>query len=349
MKSRKKILARNIVILALSLAFLVGGSACLYADHLLSGIHYVSAESGESQASTGALFEPAASSGVQDAKAGLVGGLCHDDAVTNILLLGTDDYQKNDAGRSDSMMLVSIDNRRGKLKVTSFLRDTYLAIPGIGSFKLNEAYSRVGGKDKGARKVVSTIETNFGIDIDRFVSVDFRDFPQIIDRLGGVEIELTNKTNANGITEAGLINAYSGETGQRAHVGKNILTGKQARYYSRIREIGNDYERSERQRKVFTSIVNKLKTSDLGTLNSVLAYTMPLVTTNMTENEILTLASRSLNYLKYPLSQSRVPADGEFEEKTLTAGAVLVPNLDKCKQTLLSFVYEDRIPTGKYS
>ena len=350
------VLLRNIVILVFSLIFLVGGGACLYADHLLNGIHFVPVESGESQASTGALFENAAvSSGTESAKAGLVGGLCHDDAVTNILLLGTDDYQKDDTGRSDSMMLVSLDNRRKKLKITSFMRDLYLAIPGIGSYKLTEAYSRAGGKEKGARKVVSTIETNFGVDIDRFVRVDFSVFPKIIDRLGGVEIELTNEKNANGITEAGLINAYSKEKGHPVHVGKNVLTGLQASYYSRIREIGNDYERTERQRKVFSSIVNKLKTSDLGTLNSILADTVPLVMTNMSKDEVISLASHSLTYLKYPLSGSRVPADGEFREskkgEIIINGRnsdVLIPDLGKCKDTFLKFVYEDKIPTGTY-
>ena len=356
MKSRKN-LVRNVIILVLSLIFLTGGGACLYADHLLSSIHFVAAESGESEASTGELFEPAAaSSEATSAKSGLVGGLCHDDAVTNILLLGADDYQKNDVGRSDSMMLVSIDNRRGKLKTTSFLRDLYLAEPGIGNYKLTEAYSRGGGKDKGARKVVATIEANFGADIDRFVIVDYQAFPQIIDRLGGVEIELTNETNSRGITEAGLINAYSGETGRRAHVGKNLLTGKQARYYSRIREIGNDYERSARQRKVFASLVAKLKTSNAAQLNSVIADTLPLVTTNMTKNEVLSLASHALSYLSYPVSECRVPANGEFRESekdeiTLNGYnySVLIPDLAKCKQTLLKFVYEDRIPTGEYS
>ena len=348
------VLIRNIVILALSLVFLVGGGICLYADHLLSGIHFVSAESGESQAKTGALFEPAASSGAESAKAGLVGGLCHDDAVTNVLLLGADTYQKNDAGRSDSMMLVSIDSRHKKLKVTSFMRDMYLAAPGLGSYKLTEAFSRGGGRDKGARKVVATIESNFGVDIDRFAIVDYKMFPQIIDRLGGVEIELTNETNANGITEAGLINAYSGETGQRAHVGKNVLTGKQARYYSRIRDIGNDQERTARQRKVFASLVTKLKTSNLVSINSILVDTMPLLTTNMKKDEVVSLAAHSLTYLNYSVSEHRVPADGEYKDghvyvKGTGVEDVIIPSLGICKETLLKFIYESDIPTGVYS
>ena len=339
---------RNIVILAAGLVCLAGGGACLYADHMLGAIHFVPEESGESQASTGVLFEPAAaSSEAVSAKSGLVGGLCHDDAVTNILLLGVDDYQENDAGRSDSMILVSIDNRRGKLKTASLLRDTYVAIPGLGNNKLNAAYSIPGGKEKGARKVVATVEANYGLDVDRFVTVDYTRFPQIIDRLGGVEITLTQG-------EAGLVNAYSGDR-KKVKAGENNLTGLQARYYSRIRAIGNDYERTARQRKVFASVVSKLKTANIAQLNSVLADTLPLVTTNMTKNEVLSLASHALAYLGYPVSQQQIPADGEFREShnEIRIGGVfqdvLVIDPDKCKQTLLKFVYEDRIPAGEYS
>ncbi len=355
MKSKKAVLVRNIAVLALSLIFLVGGAACLYTDHLLSGIHFVSAESGESQTDTGKLFQPSASSGSsEDAKAGLVGGLCHDDAVTNILLLGTDDYQKNDVGRSDSMMLVSVDNRRKKLKVTSFMRDLYLAEPGLGSHKLTEAYSLAGGQEKGARKVVSTIEANFGIDIDRFVRVDFSVFPKIIDRLGGVDITLLNEKDGEGHTEADLVNLHSGD-GKKVHTGPNTLTGKQASYYSRIRDIGNDFERTQRQRKIFSSLVAKLKTSNLMTINSIFSDTVPLVMTNMSKDEVVSLAAHSLTYLNYPVSEHRVPGDDEFRESHKNeiilngrSSDVLIPDLDKCKGSLQKFVYENQIPTGNY-
>jgi LCP family protein required for cell wall assembly len=347
LKSPKKLLIRNIVILVVSLVLLVGGGASLYADSLLNRINFVSADSGESQAQTGALFETnTASSGAANAKSGLLGGLYHDDAVTNILLLGVENYQKNDVGRSDSMMLVSVDNRHKKLKTTSFMRDLYLAEPGLGKYKLTEAYSRGGGKVKGAREVVATIEANFGSDIDRFVIVDFDVFPKIIDRLGGVDIILS-------ADEADLVNKYSYDS-KKVHAGLNTMTGLQARYYARIRDIGNDYERTARQRKVFASAVNKLKTSNIAAINSILVDTLPLVTTNLTKNEILSLAANSLTYLNYPVSEHRVPADGEFRE---SKGEIridgelqdlLIPDLDKCKKSLAKFLYENDIPTGNY-
>lgn len=347
MKNRKLLLLRNIIILVLSLMFLVGGGACIYTDQLLNKINYVLPD--ESNSGTGTLFQTTSeASGTANAKAGLVGGLYHDDAITNILMLGTDDYQKDDVGRSDSMMLVSVDTRHKKLKITSFMRDMYVAIPGLGSNKLNAAYSLAGAKEKGAKKVVSTLEANFGIDIDRFVIVDFSAFPKIIDRLGGVEITLSTETNSLGQTEAGLINAYSGDR-HLVRAGKQNLSGLQARYYSRIRAIGDDYARTERQRKVFTSLVSKLKTSNLPTLTGALADTLPLVTTNMQKNEIVGMATNSLTYLNYPVVQNRVPGDGQFKSESLDVGDCLVPDLTACRQSLAKFIYENDIPKGSYS
>ncbi|HEX3017220.1 MAG TPA: LCP family protein [Caproicibacter sp.] len=347
MKSRKLLLFRNIVILVLSLVFLAGGGACLYADSLLNRIHYVLPN--ESETSGENLFQTASTQSGANAKSGIVGGLYHDDAVINILMLGTDDYQQNDVGRSDSMMLVSVDTRHKKLKITSFMRDMYVAVPGLGSHKLCEAYSLSGGQEKGIRKVILTLEANFGIDIDRFVKVDFSKFPGIIDRLGGVEIKLTNETNSNGITEAGLINAYSGDSRKVRPGVVNNLSGLQARYYSRIRDIGNDQERTERQRKVFTSAVNKMKSSNLLTIYGVLHDTFPLILTNMQKNEIEGMLANSLTYLNYPLSQNRVPAEGEYTNIKNEAGDCLGVDLDKCRQTLAKFIYENDIPSGSYS
>ena len=352
MKKSKLVILRNVFILVLSLVMLVAGVGCLYADNLLNKINYVSPDASKVQ--TGSLFTTdSGGGGTDNEKSGTVGGLYHDDAVTNILLLGVDDYQKNDTGRSDSMMLVSVDTRHKKLKVTSFLRDTYLAIPNIGNNKLNAAYSMGGGNAKGAKKVVSTIEANFGTDIDRFVIIDFDAFAKIVDRLGGVTITLTNNKDPYGRTEADLINIYSGDK-NKVHTGVNNLSGKQARYYARIRVIGNDYGRTERQRKIFSSLVSKLKSSSITTIYSILGDTLGLVTTNMTKNEVTSMASNSLTYLNYPVNQSRIPADGEYEErKDIKISGyyqdVLVPDLDKCKQALANFIYEDDVPDKVYN
>ncbi|MFU0832185.1 MAG: LytR family transcriptional regulator [Oscillospiraceae bacterium] len=352
-KRRKKHTLRNVSVLILSLLMLVTGIGCVYADSLLNQINFVDPQGGEeSSQGTANSTMTDDTEGVDDAKAGILGGLYHDDAITNILLLGVDDYQANDTGRSDSMMLVSVDTRHKKIKLTSFLRDLYVAIPGIGNNRLNAAYSLSGGKTAGAKAVVTAIEANFGVDIDRFVIIDNSAFNQIIDRLGGVKITLTDETDSYGRTEADLINLYSGDS-NKVHTGENILSGAQAHYYARIRAIGDDFERTERQRKVFSSIVDSLKDSSLPTIYSALADTLNLVTTNMTKQEILSLASNSLTYLNYPISQNRVPANNEYSAETVLIGgdpaSVLVPDLDKCRETIATFIYEDDIPDKVYN
>lgn len=348
MKKSKKLLIRNIAVLVLSIVMLVVGAGCVYVDRVLGKINYAAPDDTESAAQTGPLFGEGAESGTTNAKAGMLGGLYHDDAVTNILLLGVDDYQKNDIGRSDSMMLVSVDTRHNKLKLTSFMRDLYVAIPGHKSNKLNVAYADGGGDVGGGKLAVTTIEANFGVDIDRFVIVNNKAFNQIIDRLGGVKITLTDETDAYGRTEADLINRYSSDK-NKVHTGVNTLSGAQAHYYSRIRAIGDDFERTQRQRKVFESLANGLKSANLTTIYGMLIDIVPLVTTNMTKNEILSMASNSLTYLKYPISQDRIPAQGEYTPQKISGvGDSLVPDLDACRENVVKFIYEDNIPEGTY-
>lgn len=332
-----KTLIRNIAILVLSVTMLLSGMGCVYADQMLSRINFVPMEE-NSQVNTGELFQGGASS--TSAKAGILGGLYHDDAITNILVMGVDDYQPNDPGRSDSMMLVSVDTRHQKLKLNSFMRDMYVAIPGHGSQRLNVAYTF-----GGPQLSVATIEANFGTDIDRFVLIDYASFSKIIDKLGGVSITITKG-------EAQLINQNSGDPRRNLTAGTFVLSGKQALYYSRIRAIGDDFERTQRQRKVFSSLVEKFKTADIGTINQALYDVLPLITTNMTKNEVLNMAANSLTYLNYPISQNRTPGNNEYTSERVSFGGtpadVLVPDLDKCSQSLAEFIYESDLPSKTY-
>ena len=344
----KKVLARNIAILALSVVFLFTGIGMVYAETLLGRINTVVDEStgGDNPfQQTSADPDSASSAGEEGTESGSsmtlpdseglkkVGGLWHDDMIANILVMGVDDYQPNDPGRTDSMMLVTIDTRHEQLKVTSFMRDMYVAIPGYSSNRLNTAYSL-----EGPALLVSTIEANFGIDIDRWVVVDFSAFNEIIDAMGGVEITLTQD-------EANLVNQYSGDPRWNLSEGTYTLSGAQARYYSRIRAIGDDFERTQRQRNVFASIVNKFKSSDIGTINNVLYNTLNLIQTNMSRNYILSLAGQSLTYLNYDMHELRIPGDGQYESTYVNIGgyraAVLVPDREACSESLVQFVFGD--------
>ena len=341
-KPNRKKLAINITIMVLSVILLFVGIGCLYVDHMLGLIHIetdppVSSQTSSPTSSTVSGEIPSSSTIEGDPT--MVNGLYHDDAIMNILVLGVDDYQENDVGRSDSMILVSIDTRHQKLKMTSIMRDLYVTIPNHGSNRINSAYS-IGG----APLTVQTIESNFGFDIDRWVVVDFDAFTHIIDRLGGVTITVTDG-------EARLVNSYSGEDRSKRLNGAGTyrLTGKQARYYSRIRAIGDDFERTERQRKVMSSIINEFKSSDLGTINGILYFALQEIYTNISKNEILSLAANSLTYMNYPISQNRLPVDGGYSNAKATIGGipgndVLVPDLRMNAKEIAEFIYEDDLP-----
>ena len=348
-KKKKRIrLIRNIAVLLLSLVLVVFGSGLVYADMLLSQIGYTELSSlappSSSSSPVSSSDEDTSSTDETLGDPNLLGGLYHDDAITNILLLGVDDYQANDVGRSDSMMMVSIDTRHKKLKLTSFMRDLYVAIPYHGSNKLNAAYPlgyQQNGAAGGGQLAVSTIEANFGVDIDRFVLIDNSAFDQIIDNLGGVEITLT-------AAEARLINQYSGDPSRNLTEGTHNLTGKQAHYYSRIRAIGDDFERTQLQRNVLTSLVNKFKNSNIGTINKALYDCLGLVQTNMTKDEVFFLAANALTYMNYSMEEHRVPGDDEYYATRVDVGSVLVPYREQCSESLVEFIFEGDVP-GKSS
>lgn len=341
-KRNKKRIAVNAAVLVLSLLTLLVGSGCIYADVLASQINYEQPTSSEPPVSVASYIKDPGTniSTGNEGDPKMLNGLYHDDAIKNILIMGVDDYQANDVGRSDSMMLISVDTRHKKLKTTSFLRDMYVSIPGYKPNRINVAYSL-----EGPPLTVRTIESNFGVDIDNYVTVEFSAFSKVIDRLGGVTITLTSG-------EAKLVNTYSGESSSKAlTAGTHLLTGKQALYYSRIRAIGSDFGRTERQRKVFESIINKFKSSDIGTINGIMFDVLKLVKTNMTKDQVLGYAANSLTYMNYPMSQNRIPADNTYESKGVTIGGipgndVLVPDLEKNSLIAAKFIYEDDFKFG---
>ena len=181
-RSKKRLVA-NICISFFSVLFILAGCASLWANAVLSGYQYVPDEEDQGQVSK----TPIGNVNQTEEELGdayMVDGLYHDDMVTNILLLGVDDYGSETVGRADSMLMVSLDRRHKKLKLTSFMRDTYVSIPGYNYYKLNTGYYlgalesiNNGGSGNGAPLLVKTIEKNFGCDIDRYVIVDYAAFP----------------------------------------------------------------------------------------------------------------------------------------------------------------------------
>ena len=199
--------------------------------------------------------------------------------IINIMLVGKDARPGQITSRSDAMILCTIDRSDNTVTMTSFLRDIYIQIPGQKNNKLNAAYA-FGGMDL----LSQTMTQNFGVKIDNTVAVDFSGFMEIIDMVGGVQISLTadeaNYLNRRGNWEV------TDESGWKLQPGPNLLTGSQALAYSRIRHIGSDFGRVERQKAVLTALAEKAKTMDLTQLNALVNQMVTLISTDMTNAEI---------------------------------------------------------------
>lgn len=227
--------------------------------------------------------------------------------ITNILLVGVEtdvgsrDDPTNYSGRSDSMIILSIDKYHKTIKLISLLRDSYVAIPGHGYGKLNHAFS-YGGFDL----LAQTIEQNFRIKLDQYVAVNFKAFTIAVGAMGGVDIVLTDAE----INEF-RVNHQEVPVKQNEE-GLCHLNAEQALYYSRIRHIGDDWGRTTRQRTVLQALMTKAKGAGIGTLNNVLYEVLPYVSTNMSESEILGYIANSPAYLSYEVSQMMLPDRDEW-------------------------------------
>ena len=250
--------------------------------------------------------------------------------VSNILLLGVDGSAEK-SSRSDSMILISVDFVHSKIKLTSFLRDSWVEIPSKGKkAKLNAACSY-----GGPQLTVDTIEYNFGVDIDHYVMVDFDMFTQIIDSLGGVTVEVTDK-------EAKFIN---NTTRQTVESGENVLlNGDEALVYCRIRKLDSDYMRTYRQRKVITALINQAKSAGIGKLISTMQEVFPLIKTDMSAAEITGLAYKAgIGLIAFDIEQNRVPIDEHMKAETVNGQWVETLELDNVREYLYDYIYTNKI------
>lgn len=249
--------------------------------------------------------------------------LVSDRKVTNILFIGCDDDSGGTA-RSDSMMLVSIDRANKKIKLTSFMRDMWVYIPDNDYAKLNAAFAY-----GGAGLLMDTIEYNFGIKIDNYAMVDFEIFSSIIDELGGVEVEVTEK-------EANFINRT---TRQTVESGKTVLNGDEALVYCRIRYLDSDFMRTKRQRKVMESIVDKIKDSSPFTMYSLAEVILPQVKTDITKGSMILLGLGAIGYMGYDVEQLRIPIDDSYSEQYFGDQLALSIDFETNKSALINFIY----------
>lgn len=234
----------------------------------------------------------------------------HDPDVMNVLLIGSDERGSVDTARSDAMIVLSVNENTKKIVMTSILRDSYVDIPGYGKQRINHSY-QMGGP----ALLIQTIEQNFKIGIDYYASVDFFSFMDIIDCVDGVEITVTEE-------EVQWVNAYVADLNSIlgdpegdqyiSGAGTLTMTGKQALAYSRIRYVGTDFARTERQRTVLNALIEKLKSANPIQLFRVVNTVLPDVDTDMDDHAMTMTLFKAVTYLGYDVEQFRVPMDGTW-------------------------------------
>ena len=217
--------------------------------------------------------------------------------VFNVLLMGIDNGSRNfPYGRSDAMIVVSINKKTKKVKLVSFGRAAYVAIEGYPNTRLNHAHGY-----GGPALAIRTIEDNYKIRIDNYVSTTFSAFQELIDAIGGVDITL-NSAEAKALKSKLVANGYK-------YNGKGVyrLNGPMALEYVRLRKIDSDRDRTQRQRNVLTAIANKAKDMNLFELNVLLNKVLPFITTDLSKMEIVSQLANAPSYISNGFEQHDLP------------------------------------------
>ena len=256
--------------------------------------------------------------------------------ITNIALFGVDSVS-GEGGRSDSIMVATVDPVHKKLKITSIMRDSYVYIDGYGQDKINHAYA-YGGPEL----AIKTINENFGLNIKNFATVDFSSLPKIIDLLGGIDIEITSDEIQYLNDYINHLNYLEGTSAPHIYSpGLQHLNGTQALAYSRIRyTAGGDYERTQRHRTVLNALFDKVLSSPVTSYPALLNDLLPYVETSLSTTDILSLATEVAS-IGNNLEQDRFPRDGYAEGANIGGVYYLTFDIETAKQQMRDYIFND--------
>ncbi|HPU63004.1 MAG TPA: LCP family protein [Mobilitalea sp.] len=261
-----------------------------------------------------------------------------EEGVYNILLLGEEAIGSGSArGRTDVIIIATLNKNQKSIKLTSLMRDLLVQIPGYKDNKLNSAYEK-GGIDL----LYETIALNFNIRLDGCVLVNFENFEKIIDLLGGLEITLT-KGEAKYLNSTNYI---SNPKYRNVKEGKQLMNGNQVLGYARIRKRAaitgnnNDYGRTDRHRIILNAIFEKYKTKSEMELVSIMFKVLPLVKTDIDSKTFEKLINTFIEMGTMEIEQLRIPADGTFTDNVKVRGMdVLIPDLTENTKILHEFIF----------
>ena len=261
------------------------------------------------------------------------------EGITNVLLIGVDARDLDEPCRSDSMIIATLDNNNKKVKLTSLFRDTLVDIPGHGEAKLNSAYM-LGGPEL----LMKTVKETYNVSIDKYIIINFWGFETIVDYIGGIEVDVKDY-------QLEELNKYIGEStgGNDCPVEKagiQTLNGKQALSYARIRyNVGDEYERTDRQREVIFKVIEKLQNTKpskyLGIMNTMLEY----IRTNIDPLEALNMAYTIYKFPSLEMEQLQIPLVALSETRNYKElGSVFLMDRLQNASILYNFIYENKYP-----
>lgn len=304
-----------------------------------------------------------------------------DESVTNIAIFGVDARNDDFSGQSDAILILTVDNKHRKLKLTSILRDTRVPIEGETldgdyineSAKINSAYD-----EGGPELAIRTINRNFGLNIQNYVTVNFAHMAAIVDAFGGVEVDLTSAEilaldqNLWNLSQEVLrqaeLDRENGETHRYPIVengdyikdiaggldleygvfreGKYHLNGNQAVAYGRIRDVGDDYARVDRQQEIFALLIGRLLNMGVSDYPTLIQGMMPHCETSMSLSDIVSLTPILMHH--FTVEKIKVPDvlhetdlyDGQAED----GAYYLEYDISGAAKRISSFIYEDASP-----
>lgn len=241
----------------------------------------------------------------------------HKDGIKNILILGSDARPGENVSRTDSMMILTIDNVNDSLKITSLARDAFVNIPGYGYSKLTHAYAY--GKEK---LLIDTIESNFEIDLDDVVLINFQSFISIIDAIGGVTVDVTEDEMAEmnkfiPETYKWSENPDKGEMTLITKAGSQKLNGYQALSFARIRKNDSAFGRDNRQRMIVSNLLKEIKNTSKLKYPFLIKAAAPYISTNMSTTkmikygiDVLRIGTGSIKQMEFPIVSSEKYSTG---------------------------------------
>lgn len=262
--------------------------------------------------------------------------LTKDTGIVNIALYGIDSRTNSNKGLSDAIMVATFDIENGYIKITSIARDTYVAIDGYENSKINEAYSH-----GGAVLAIKTLNQNFNLDIQDYVTVNFNQLANVIDSAGGATVNISEEERkaANEI-----MNELNRNDAKISKSGDVSLTGSQAVAYCRIRKLDSDNVRTQRQRNVLNALFNKAKTMSKVELANVVHDTMPMVETSLSYNKMLDMAKIFTNKnvefkdMAFPNSTTKYATGNDAY---INGKWFFMYDLEIASQQLFDFIYND--------